>query len=123
MRQASTSAESVLWEALRAGRLDGLKFRRQHAGGRFVLDFYCAAHRLAVEVDGGVHDRQVERDAARTAQIEAHGCLVLRFRNEEVLETLPGVLDRIRSAVHRSPLPALGEGWRAPASRGEGPPT
>ena len=65
LRRKATPAEAILWEALRAGRLDGLKFRRQHAIGRFILDFYCATHRLCVEVDGEVHEKQRERDMAR----------------------------------------------------------
>jgi very-short-patch-repair endonuclease len=100
LRRTATPAERVLWEALRAKRLEGLKFRRQHPVGRFVLDFYCPAHRLAVEVDGDVHDEQRDRDAARTAEIEAFGCRVLRFRNDEVLNDLASVLARIRSVVN-----------------------
>jgi len=112
LRRDGTAAESVLWEALRGNRLDGLKFRRQHAVGRFVLDFYCPALRLAVELDGRIHDKQGERDAARTSELESHRCRVLRFRNEEVFDDLPSVLHRIRSAGSSSsnPLPGLGEG-------------
>ena len=58
MRRELTPAEDRLWNALRNSQLNGLKFRRQHALGRFILDFYCPAVRLAIEVDGGVHDDQ-----------------------------------------------------------------
>ncbi|HEX8241898.1 MAG TPA: DUF559 domain-containing protein [Longimicrobium sp.] len=112
MRREPTPAEKVLWDVLRGRGLDGLRFRRQHPVGRFVLDFYCPIHKLAVEVDGEVHDAQQERDAERTAVIEAHGYRVIRFRNEEVLDNLPGVLARIRTALSPESPPLLlsGEG-------------
>ena len=102
LRKPETPAEKVLWDALRAGRLDGLKFRRQHPVGRFVLDFYCAAARLCVEVDGGIHDEQLERDGARDAALLAHGVRTMRFSNERVMGELANVLAEIRSAA-RSP--------------------
>jgi very-short-patch-repair endonuclease len=79
MRRAPTAAEEKLWGALRGNQVAGLKFRRQHPVGRFVLDFYCPACKLVVEVDGDVHDEQQERDAARTRVLEAYGYCVLRF--------------------------------------------
>jgi very-short-patch-repair endonuclease len=99
MRREATPAEQVLWDSVRAGRLDGLKFRRQHPVGRFVLDLYCAAHRLCVEVDGGIHARQRDRDAARDEELLAHGVRTLRFTNEQVADALPAVLNTIRSAT------------------------
>ena len=110
MREDMTPTEQVLWEALRGRRLEGLRFRAQHPVGRFVLDFFCPAHRLAVEVDGEVHAGQTEQDAARTTELEAHGYRVLRFHNEEVLTDLASVLRRIASAAF--PAPSIGEGWR-----------
>ncbi|HEX8905508.1 MAG TPA: endonuclease domain-containing protein [Longimicrobiaceae bacterium] len=112
MRREPTEAEDLLWEMLRGRRLDGLRFRRQHPVGRFVLDFYCPVHKLVIEVDGEVHDTQKERDAERTAVIEAHGYRIIRFRNEEVLYNLPSVLARIRTAISPESPPLLlsGEG-------------
>ncbi|MGI9180561.1 MAG: endonuclease domain-containing protein [Longimicrobiaceae bacterium] len=119
LRISATDAEALLWEVLRAGQLEGLKFRRQHAVGRFVLDFYCPSAKLAIEVDGGIHDQQQERDEARTAELTAHGCRVLRVRNEDVLHSLPAVLDRILSAARpQPPLPELGEGVASPSEPG-----
>ena len=89
----------VLWEVLRERQLGGVKFRRQHVIERFVLDFYSTAHKLAIEVDGEIHDHQQEQDAARTAHLETRGIRVLRFRNEEVLRDLPSVLSSIRNAL------------------------
>ncbi len=105
MRKEPTRAEDVLWEALRGRRLDGLRFRRQHPVERFALDFYCPIAKLAVEVDGDVHDQQRERDEERDAHIAAFGYHTLRFRNEEVLHDLPAVLARISAlaAERRAP--------------------
>jgi very-short-patch-repair endonuclease len=99
LRQAMTPAEQRLWQALRSQKLSGLKFRRQHPIGQFVLDFFCPACALAVELDGSVHDRQQEQDAARTKHLTAYGYRVLRFRNTEVLTDLPKVLQQIADAA------------------------
>ncbi len=101
LRRDATPAEQVLWDALRAGRLDGLKFRRQHPVDRFVLDFYCAAHRLCVEVDGEVHAQQPDRDAARDQELLAHGVRTLRFTNDQVRHGLPNVVATIRAATQQ----------------------
>ena len=102
MRRQPTQAEGVLWAALQKKQVAGLKFRRQHPVGRFVLDFYCASHKLVVEVDGAVHDAQQESDAERTRSLETHGYRVIRFQNDEVLRDLPSVLRRIAAAAAAS---------------------
>jgi very-short-patch-repair endonuclease len=99
MRREPTGSEAALWGALQKRQVAGLKFRRQHPVGRFVLDFYCASHRLVVEVDGGIHDAQQDHDAARTEALETHGYRVLRFRNEAVLHNLDDVVRRIAAAA------------------------
>jgi very-short-patch-repair endonuclease len=99
LRKNLTPAEQQLWQALRGGKLAGLKFRRQHPVGNFILDFYCAAHKLVVEVDGGIHETQIEYDAARTTELESHGYKILRFTNEVVLHQLETVLAEILQAV------------------------
>jgi len=101
LRQRQTAAEQVLWEALRGRRLDGIKFRRQHPieNTAYVVDFLCYESRLVVEIDGGIHDTQVQDDAIRQANIEAQGYRVIRFRNKAVQADLPGVLAAIRGAV------------------------
>ncbi|HEX2206051.1 MAG TPA: endonuclease domain-containing protein [Longimicrobium sp.] len=109
MRRQPTRAEEVLWGALQKKQAAGLKFRRQHPVGRFVLEFYCPSHGPVVEVDGGVHDEQVERDAERTRVLEAHGYRVLRFRNEQVTNELPSVVQEIAAAAEAratTPKPA-----------------
>ncbi len=99
LRRDATTAEQVLWEALRDRRLGGLKFRRQHSAGPFVLDFYCPSCKLVVELDGGVHDGQAGQDEARTRHLEQYGCHVIRFRNEEVFANFASVLERIAQAI------------------------
>jgi len=104
----------MLWRGIRRRHREGLKFRRQHPLGRFILDFCCPELKLVIEVDGAVHEAQADRDAARTATLEAGGYQVLRFRNDDVLRRLPWVLKHIDEAVAGlrtpSPLPELGEG-------------
>ena len=92
LRRPLTPAEQRLWARLRDQQLGGYKFRRQHPIGPFIVDFYCAACRLIVEVDGDTHATQVEYDAARTTWLEQYGCRVVRVTNVEVREELEGVL-------------------------------
>jgi very-short-patch-repair endonuclease len=103
LQQHETRAEGVLWQALRGRKLAGLKFRRQHPVAGVVLDFSCPDHRLAIGVDGSVHDDLAERDAARSNYLAEKGYRVIRFRNEEVLNELPAVLRRILEAVQAEP--------------------
>ncbi len=106
LRKTSTPAEQQLWQALRGGKLAGLKFRRQHPVGNFILDFYCAAHKLVVEVDGGIHETQIEYDATRTTELEIYGYTVVRFTNEVVLHQLETVLAEILKAIEPHSIPA-----------------
>ena len=107
LRRDATDVERALWRRLRGKRLDGLKFRRQHVIGRFVLDFYCHECRLAVELDGGQHGEaaQRRRDDARTAFLERRGVAVLRYSNLEALRQTEAVLEdlRRRAAARRRP--------------------
>ena len=98
LRKEMTPAEKLLWSRLRNKQLKGLKFRRQHPLGPFIADFYCAARRLVVEIDGDIHDLQPERDAARTEQFEQYGYRVIRFRNKQVLNDIEDVLVAIEAA-------------------------
>ena len=100
LRNHATVAERSLWRLLKGSQLDGRKFRRQHSIGRFVVDFYCPAERLAVEVDGSVHDDPLRYryDARRQRALDALGVRVVRFTNSEVLETPDVVAAAIRSA-------------------------
>jgi very-short-patch-repair endonuclease len=104
LRQRMTPAERMLWNALRADRLTGLPFRRQHPLGHFVVDFACPTRKLAVEVDGDVHLERVEEDAARTELLASYGWEIIRFRNDTVLTDLPSVLRQIRAAAEARPI-------------------
>lgn len=104
LRQHMTPEEIVLWQHLRANHLNGLHFRRQAALAGFIVDFYCARARLVIELDGSVHDDQVEADAERDAILESHGLRVLRIRNHEVRQDLSGVLNRIAAACETGPV-------------------
>ena len=98
LRGQMTPTEKALWQRLRAGRLNGLKFRRQHPLGPFIADFYCAAHRLVIEIDGELHGTQVERDQVRTEQFKAYGYRVVRFSNIQVEGDIDAVLAEIAAS-------------------------
>ena len=106
LRVRQTPAEVLLWEALRNRRLDGLKFRRQHPVGPFVLDFCCPDRRLGIELDGAVHATQREQDRARESLLMEAGYRVLRFPNAAVHDDLSAVVEAIRAAaMSQPPLP------------------
>jgi very-short-patch-repair endonuclease len=102
LRREETRAEAVLWSHLRGRGLGGLKFRRQHTVAQFIVDFYCPSARLAIELDGEIHDRLVDRDAERTSIIESRGITVIRFRNDDVFERIEHVLAAIAAAANQS---------------------
>jgi very-short-patch-repair endonuclease len=104
LRQRETPTEDILWEALRARRLGGLKFRRQHpiANTQYVVDFLCYECDLVVEVDGGVHAAKRAQDNVRQAAIEGQGYRVLRFDVKQVEDDLANVLEAILRASHTS---------------------
>ncbi len=113
LRRNQTDAERMLWFRLRDRRLAGWKFKRQVSIDRFVVDFFCSDAKLIVEIDGGQHDQNSERDANRTKILEAMGYLVVRFWNNDVMRNTDGVLEEILSTVnqqrseppHPNPLP------------------
>ena len=84
LRKAATPAETILWNQLRNRRLNGIKFRRQHPLGSYIVDLYYPAHRLVVEIDGEIHRYQGVNDQTRTDQLEEKGYKVIRFWNYEV---------------------------------------
>ena len=87
-----------MWAALRGHAL-GPQFRRQWAIGPFVVDFVCLKLRLVVEIEGPVHDTQIERDAERQVHIERLGFRFFRVSADEVERNLPVVLERLRGAL------------------------
>ena len=99
LRRRQTDAERLLWSKLRSRQLEGRKARRQHVIGPYIVDFVFLEDRLIVELDGGQHMEQVDRDTRRTAWLEMKGFQVLRFWNNEVLGNLESVLEAIRRAL------------------------
>jgi very-short-patch-repair endonuclease len=99
LRRQPTRAEEILWERLRGSRFHGAKFKRQVPFDRYVVDFYCHAAKLAIEIDGKQYDWFAEYDRGRTEVLERLGVQVLRFSNEEVCGNLDSVLERIRAAL------------------------
>ena len=97
-RKKGTPAEERLWEILRAKNLNGWKFRRQNVIGQFIVDFCCPDAKLIVELDGGIHDSREAQiaDALRTEFLNAKGYTVIRFRNEQVLNSRLEVVNIIR---------------------------
>ena len=105
LRANSSDAEMRLWWRLRDRRLAGAKFRRQVPIGHYIADFVCAKAMLVIELDGGQHSEQIERDQVRTLFLESQGYRVLRFWNDEVLKEIEGVLTVISEALLKRPSP------------------
>jgi very-short-patch-repair endonuclease len=103
-----TDAERELWQHLRGGRLDGLKFRRQHSIPPYIADFCCIEKKLIVELDGSQHS--VQADAARTRYLESQGWQVIRFWDNDVLLATEAVVEAIWNVTvepypHPNPSP------------------
>jgi very-short-patch-repair endonuclease len=101
LRKQTTEAEELLWKRLRGRRFEGLKFRRQYPMSRFIVDFYCHKKLLVVEVDGGIHDEPEvkECDEGREEELKNFGLTIVRFKNEEVINDMNGVLGKLRAVV------------------------
>jgi type I restriction-modification system DNA methylase subunit/very-short-patch-repair endonuclease len=118
LRKKATPAETLLWELLRDRRFLGLKFRRQHQIGSYVVDFYCDERKLVVELDGPVHDDPARRaiDHKRDADLRSLGLTVIRISNQKLLEQTEEALAEIASAAPPSPT-GRGAGGEGPAHR------
>ncbi|MFZ3091386.1 MAG: endonuclease domain-containing protein [Nitrospirota bacterium] len=97
LRKRPTDAEILLWRYLRSKQLEGMKFRRQQPIGRYVVDFVCFEKKIIIEVDGGQHSVETEKDKERDEWFKSQGFKVLRFWNNEVLANTQGVLEVIRT--------------------------
>jgi very-short-patch-repair endonuclease len=132
LRQNMTDVERKLWRLLRSRQFEHLKFRRQYPIGRYIVDFICVERKIIIELDGGQHAEN-KSDKIRDEWLKAEGYRVLRFWNNEMIENLEGVLQKILMTVsnphqisssnphpiplpererenHRSPSPFQGEG-------------
>src|SRR5215216_6603064 len=100
LRKESTPAEQKLWSRIRNNQLS-VTFRRQHAIGRYIVDFYGPQKKLIIELDGSQHLEQQDYDEERTKYLEAHGYRVLRFWNNDVTNDIESVLKMIWSALNK----------------------
>jgi very-short-patch-repair endonuclease len=106
MRSHMTPAELKLWSHLRGDQLLGLRFRRQHDIGPFIVDFYCASRAFIIEVDGDSHADQEKYDEQRTKYLRSRGLREVRFTNSDVLGNIDGVLTEIeRLCTNHVPSP------------------
>ncbi len=100
LRQALTPAEAVLWRLLKGRQLEGLKFRRQHSVEPYILDFYCPALKLAIELGGASHACREEYDGQRTSYLsETAGITVLRFENRVVFENPEQIFREVKEMM------------------------
>jgi very-short-patch-repair endonuclease len=95
LRRNATPAEIKLWNALRSHNFSGVHFRRQVPYGRYIFDFYCFGKKVAIEIDGEIHNNQKQYDFYRDKTVSAAGITVLRFSNTEVMENIQNVLNQI----------------------------
>ena len=109
LRKEMTPPEVTLWFALRSGRLEGFKFRRQHPIGPYVLDFFCSSARLDVEIDSYHHciNGRPARDAERDRWLLGQGIRTLRIPAHDVMSSVDGVLEAIRGHLDHLPPPRL----------------
>jgi len=103
MRKNPTDAEQLLWKELRGRKLDNLKFRRQQPMQGYILDFYCEAVRLGVEVDGEIHVKkeQLKYDQQRSEYLEEYGIKIIRFTNDQIINCKKEVLNTIRETANQ----------------------
>lgn len=99
LRKNLTPAEAFLWKQLKNSQLENRKFRRQHSIGNYILDFYCPAERLAIELDGEYHftPEGIKYDKIRTEYINNESIKVIRFENKIVFENTEWVLTEIKN--------------------------
>ena len=100
LRKNMTPAEAKLWSYLKNRQFENRKFRRQHSFGNYILDFYCPEERLAIELDGEVHNSEEAqiRDGERDLFLQYFGVQVLRFENKLVFQNPEALLEAIKSS-------------------------
>jgi very-short-patch-repair endonuclease len=107
LRSNMTDAERLLWSKVRRKQIGSFQFYRQKNIGPYIVDFYCPAAKLIVEIDGGQHYQKdgMEKDEVRNRYLEKQGLTVIRFSNLDVLKNIDGVLDRMREYLKSPPTP------------------
>lgn len=111
LRHNSTPAEKVFWAMVSAKQFNNLKFRRQHDIGPYIVDFYCAALNLIIEIDGDSHftTQGIDYDKTRTKYLISKGYQIIRYDNSQILNNLDGVFAdlTLKLALRPSPNPSL----------------
>jgi len=122
LRVKQTPAEELFWELVRDRRFMGLKFRRQHQVGDYILDFYCHEAKLAVELDGAAHEQRRDKDAKRDTYLKSQGIQVLRISNETLINSTAAALEQIGDQIS-TPSKSIGQKESllpSPSGRGVG---
>ncbi|MBS0482460.1 MAG: DUF559 domain-containing protein [Proteobacteria bacterium] len=115
-RKQMSEPATRMWLQLRAGRFEGIKFRREKVIGNYIADFVANKPKLVIEIDGDTHDADDDRDRIRTRCLEEQGYRVQRYTNVDVMQNIDGVLIHLAGVIAgmRPPLPTLSpEGERA----------
>jgi very-short-patch-repair endonuclease len=108
LRKRPTDAEQLLWRHLRMKQIEGFKFRRQQPIDHYIVDFVCFENRIIIEVDGGQHAAENNKDRERDSYLQQLGFNVLRFWNNEVFQNTTGVLEAIwENCLSHPPLNPL----------------
>ena len=98
LRKNMTQAEKELWNRLNRNQL-GVRFKTQHPIDIFIADFYCHVYKLVIELDGAIHEQQIDYDEGRTAELDRFGIKVIRFTNQEVLTDMENVIAKIKKEI------------------------
>jgi len=103
MRREPTRAEGRIWSWLRGRRFSDWKFRRQHPIGRFILDFYSAELKLAIELDGSHHSTEwmIDHESQRMRELRGRGIEVIRIQNELLIRDPESVSEYIKNVIER----------------------
>ena len=96
LRKQQTFVENILWRRLKSRQIEGTKFRRQQPIGDFIVDFVSFEKNLIIELDGGQHAIEKDKDQRRDQYLSERGFEVLRFWNNDVIENIDGVMETIR---------------------------
>lgn len=107
LRNNQTNVERLLWNHLKNKQFYGLKFYRQYSIGEYILDFYSPELKLAIELDGGQHaeENNKSQDQIRADYLKSQGIKVMRFWNNDVIQNIGGILDKIKEDCN-SPAPS-----------------
>lgn len=99
LRNNATVSEKKLWKFLQKSQLENRKFRRQHSIGNYIEDFYCPREKLIIEVDGAIHNNTVNQkyDFDRETFLIKLGYNIIRFKNEEIRDSIKMVLEKIKT--------------------------